>query len=71
MPTWWQIANWLTGAHYVHCENSANNIVRRVRYTASGRPFVVYFGSHFIWLDAPGSWKLTPLTLRDVPSNNK
>lgn len=62
MPTWWQCMHVLTGADYVHLENSADEIIRRVRYTAAGRPFCRYFGSRLIFLDAPDGWRITPLT---------
>jgi hypothetical protein len=62
MVEFWRVAHWLTGRHFVHLENSASEIIRLVRYTANGRPYVIYFESRRVWLDDPSGWKVTPLT---------
>jgi hypothetical protein len=58
----WRVAHWLTGRHFVHLENSSSEIIRMVRHTQNGRPYVKYYGSHRVWLDKPDGWEITPLT---------
>lgn len=55
----------LLGRKVVHLENSATQIVRRVRYTAEGEPYVRYFGSHLVFITrADCSWVVTPINFR-------
>jgi hypothetical protein len=61
----WPLFNWLWGWQYVQMANSATCMVRRVRYTAYGLPYVVYFGDHYVFLHRPDGWTVTPLT--EVP----
>lgn len=49
------------GTEYVHMKNSADNIIRSVRRTSDGRPYVVYFASHIVFLDEPNGWIVTPI----------
>jgi hypothetical protein len=59
----WQILHRWFGWDYVHLANSATEKIRRVRFTASGEPYVVYFGEHLVFLRNPGTWTVTYLTL--------
>jgi hypothetical protein len=55
------------GWKLVHLENSATEIVRRVRFNAEGEPYCVYFGSYLIWIAREGAgWKVSPLNFRRV-----
>lgn len=58
----WPLLHHLFGWHYVHLQNSCAQIVRRVHYTKSGTPYVIYFGDHYIYLTDLGPWKMTLLT---------
>lgn len=60
----WKLWHHLFGWDFIHLENSATEIVRRVRHTAHGRPYTVYFGEHLVWLDRPNGWTVSALTLR-------
>lgn len=62
-----RLLTWLLGWQWVHCENSATEIIRRVRYTTDGRPYVIDCGAALIWLHSPGAWCLTPLYWRPEP----
>jgi len=62
----WRLAHFLSGADYVHLENSATQIIRRVRYTDHGRPYVRYYGHNLVWLDRPTNWIVTLLTTREL-----
>ncbi len=56
------ITHWLFGWNYVHLRNTATQIIRRVRYTATGSAYVVYYNGHLIFLDSDKTWVITPLT---------
>ena len=58
----WRIMHWITGADYVHLENYAGEMIRKVRYTHTGRAYVKDFGAHLVWLDNPEGWVVTRLT---------
>lgn len=64
----WRLKHKLFGWHYAHLENTCDQIVRRVHWTAGNRPYVVYFSHHHVYLDEPNGWKVTSLTHRDVES---
>lgn len=59
---WWQVLNAIFGWHFVHLENFGYQLIRRVRYTGNGKPFVHYYGAYLIWLDQPDGWTVTFLT---------
>lgn len=63
----WRLLHHLFGWDYVHLKNSATEIIRRVRFTKSGEPYVVYSGHHLVFLRDPGSWRVTCLTLPTAP----
>ena len=69
--TVWRIMHRLTGWDYVHMELDphGHSEVRRVRYTAAGRAYIVWYGAHYVWLDHPGDWIITPLTTRTQTAN--
>lgn len=55
----------LFGWKLVHLENSADEIVRRVRWTAEGEPYCVYCGQMLIWIAREGNgWKVSPLNFQ-------
>lgn len=59
----WRLKNRLFGWHYVHAKNTCDDIVRRVRRTANGDRYIVYFSQHLVFIDRPGhGWKVTDLT---------
>lgn len=61
----WRILNRFFGWQYVHMKNSADEIIRRVRWTASGEPFVRYFSSHLVFIARDRrehGWMVTALT---------
>ena len=60
------MTHWLFGWDYVHLSNSADQIIRRIRYTADGSAYVKYYGSSLIFLDGKEKWKLTPLTYKNL-----
>lgn len=60
----WRLFHKLFGWQYVHMENSADEIIRRVKKTPAGGRYVKYYGANYIWLDKPNShtWVVTNLT---------
>lgn len=58
----WPILHWLFGWDYVHMENSATSMIRRVRYAADGRAYVVYYSGHLVWIDNATTWRISALT---------
>ncbi len=59
----WRTKHRLFGWHYVHAKNTATEIIRRVRRTADGERYIVYFGHHVAFIDRPGcGWHVTDLT---------
>lgn len=64
----WRLKHKLFGWHYVHAENTATSIVRRIRATKAGRPYFTYYDQHIVFLDVPNGWKVTPLTLAAEPT---
>lgn len=59
----WRTKHRLFGWHYVHAKNTATEIIRRVRRTASGERFIVYFGHNLVFIDREGcGWRVTDLT---------
>lgn len=60
----WRLWHKIFGWNYFHAKNSATQEIRRLRFTAEGKPYGVYFGHHIIWLDNPERWEVTPLTYR-------
>lgn len=60
----WRLKHRLFGWDYVHLKNTATEIVRRVRRTASGERYVVYFAHDYVFIDRPlCGWTVTELTL--------
>ncbi|WP_312064662.1 hypothetical protein [Brevundimonas sp.] len=61
----WRLKHRLFGWHYVHLKNTATEIIRRVRQTACGQRYVVYFGQHLVFIDKDNcGWTVTELTSR-------
>lgn len=60
----WRLWHYLFGWHFFHAENSATEVIRRLRFTASGEPYGVYFNDNIIWVNRPGTWTITPLTYK-------
>jgi len=59
----WHTKNRLFGWHYVHARNTATEIIRRVKRTADGERFIVYFGHDLAFIDRPDcGWSITDLT---------
>ena len=60
----WRLMHRLFGWHYVHMENTAVSIVRRVRWTKEGRPYAAYSEpcAFYEFLDEKRGWKVTALT---------
>lgn len=59
----WRLLNILFGFQYVHMQNSATEIIRRVRVTPRGERYVCYFGSYLVFIDRDHSgWLITALT---------
>lgn len=59
----WPVLHRLFGWHYVHLKNTADEIVRRVRHTAGGERYVVYFGSNLVFIDRTScGWTVSELT---------
>lgn len=53
------------GWRLVHLENSVTEKVRRVRFTAEGEPYCIYFGEYRIWIARNDcGWRVTPLNFR-------
>ena len=57
----WKLFHWLLGWDFVCIEFGGNDCVRRVKYTATGRPYANCYG-HFIWLDRKQKRNIIPLT---------
>ena len=65
----WKLRHALFGTDFVHLENSADEIIRPVRYTHVGERYCIYFTSHLIWIDRPTcGWTVTPLTRVPAPA---
>lgn len=63
----WKLWRFLFGWDFVHLEDAfGTSLIRRVRYTAACRPYVIWFSAHWIWLDEPSGWKVDALTVSDV-----
>lgn len=60
----WRILHYLFGWHYFHAKNSATEEIRRLRFTAAGEPYGVYFSGHIIWVNKTEVWTITPLTYK-------
>lgn len=59
----WRLKHRIFGWHYVHAENTATEIIRRVRRTRDGDRYIVYFDHHVVFIDRPDHyWKITELT---------
>lgn len=59
----WKALHERFGWDYVHCQNLATDIVRRVHYTAQGERFVKYWSSYLIFIDRPNcGWIVSELT---------
>ena len=59
----WRLKHRLFGWHFVHLKNTATEIVRRVRETACGQRYVVYFDQHLIFIDKDDcGWTVNELT---------
>ena len=59
----WRFWNRLIGWHYAHVHSEwGYDHIGRVYWTADGRAFVDYGIDRLIFLDAPGPYKVTPLT---------
>ena len=59
----WRLWNRLFGWHYAHVTSEwGRDHIGRAYCTADGRAFVEYGPSRLIFLDAPGFYKVTPLT---------
>lgn len=63
----WRLRHMLFGSHFVHLENSASDMVRKVRVTVNGERYVVWVGAVLVFLDRPNGWTITPLTWREPP----
>lgn len=59
----WPLLNRLFGWDYVHCQNTATEIVLRVKRTRSGERYVVYFQGRLVFIDRPDChWQVSELT---------
>lgn len=59
----WSTKHRLFGWHYVHAKNTADEIIRRVKRTADGERFIVYFGHNLVFIDRPScGWRIKDLT---------
>lgn len=45
-----------------HVSNCCTDIVRRVRFTAAGEPYVIHHGYRLVFLETQHGWTITPLT---------
>ena len=63
----WRLKHRLFGWHYVHMSNPDHyDIIRRLRHTPSGVPYVVHREENIIFLNDIHRWKVTELTRPEV-----